>query len=283
MKRLSNRYWGIHGIDTNVYGYEMKGKVKWKPGLSDEELKEFENAMGFSFPTPLRNFYKTMNGLNKQGVYYDEDGNASYFPFYYSYPDDLARIKNTINWIYKETKMTEEKIREEGISRIFPIQSHRFIMIDIPTHPILSMFGSDIIFWSENLSQLVALDVFPQLHSKKGFNRFTNKVKVDFWIEEEKKWKAWEAAIPDWLSKGTMLHTSFRKEFGKGEYYYRVTLVYCDEIYKLTLNKVFVDKKGNSDDNWLLEKEPTFADYDTLKQYVQDELNLAMHQFYRMP
>lgn len=185
LKKLSNRYWGIHGIDDNVYGYEMKGAVKWKPGLSDEELKEFETTMGFSFPTPLRNFYKTMNGLNKQGIYYDENGKASYFPFYYSYPDDLALIKDRINWIYEATGMTEEKIREKGISRIFPVTAHRFIMIDIPTHPILSMYGNDIIFWSDNLSQLVALDIFPKLNSKKGFYRFTSKVEVKFWLNEK--------------------------------------------------------------------------------------------------
>ena len=110
--------------------------------------------MGFSFPAPLWNFYKTMNGLTKPGSnLYGNDGTLPVFrPLFYAFPDNIPLIKEQIECIYAATCIKEKELKGLGISKIFPVFQHRFMLVDHLEHPILSMCGDDIIYWAENLS-----------------------------------------------------------------------------------------------------------------------------------
>ena len=68
IKKESEIFWADTFPDKGIYGFQIQQDAKWRQGLSETELHEFENSIGFSFPTPLRNFYKTMNGITKQGI-----------------------------------------------------------------------------------------------------------------------------------------------------------------------------------------------------------------------
>ena len=118
--------------------------------------------MGFSFPTPLRNFYKTTNGLTKQGInIYGSDGTPfSFRSVFYSYPDDIELIQEQIDWIYEATSVKKKNLESLEVSRIFPVYGHRFMLVDIPGNPILSMYGDDIIYYADNLSKLLANEIF---------------------------------------------------------------------------------------------------------------------------
>ena len=92
---------------TNYYsGIKFSQNQSGKKGLSEEQLQEFEKVMGFEFPLPLRNFYLTMNGLDKPciNVYGNSGEDAAFQPIFYSFPDDLDLIKENIDWIYKKNK-----------------------------------------------------------------------------------------------------------------------------------------------------------------------------------
>lgn len=128
--------------------------AKWLPGLSEETLKAFETAIGFSFPVPLRNFYRTMNGLDRPYIVTDGEGDRQEYHWYYSYPRDLDRIRDTIKRVYDSCHITSAMGKARGISRIFPVWGHRFMMIDEPGHPILSMCGDDIVFFAFTLAEL---------------------------------------------------------------------------------------------------------------------------------
>ena len=112
--------------------------------------------------SPLWNFYKTMNGLTKPGInLYGNSGTPPAFrPVFYSYPDDLQLIKKNIDWIYEATSVRREELEGLGVSRIFPVFQHRFMLVDITGNPILSMYGDDIIYYAENLSKLLANEIF---------------------------------------------------------------------------------------------------------------------------
>ena len=80
-----------------------------------------------------------MNGLDKPGInIYGSDGTPFRFrPIFYSYPEDLPLIQEMIDWIYEANELSLEKITQDGISRIFPISGHRFMLIDSRGNPML--------------------------------------------------------------------------------------------------------------------------------------------------
>ena len=163
IKSKSEKFWAETLPDKDIYGFQIQQDTKWLQGLSDTAIQEFEKHAGFSFPSALRNFYKTMNGLTKPGInIYGNDGTPAVFrSVFYSYPDDLKLIQDQIEWIYEATSVKREDIESlKEISRIFPVYQHRFMLIDIPGNPILSMYGDDIIYYAENLSKLLAKEIF---------------------------------------------------------------------------------------------------------------------------
>jgi hypothetical protein len=178
-KRISEQYWETVILDKEVYGYQIQPSSKWKSGLSDADLKKFELAMGFTFPEPLANFYKVMNGLDRPGIDISDNENDFRSQFY-SFPDDLNLIKDQIVWIYEAKSISHEDILGSGISRIFPIFSHRFTLIDIPGNPVLSMWGDDIIYWADNISKLLISDVF-KLSDSKEPSQVQRDIK--FWLD----------------------------------------------------------------------------------------------------
>ena len=187
IKKESERFWRDTSVNKKIYGFQIQRDSAWRKGLSDAELWEFENAIGFTFPTTLRNFYKTMNGLTKQGInIYGNDGSPhSFRPVFYSYPDDIELIKDQIRWIYGATSVNPDKLNRLGISRVFPVYGHRFMLIDMPDNPILSMHGSDIIYWTDNLSKLLAIEIFSgAIYNVSNFESPPqSRQEIKFWLD----------------------------------------------------------------------------------------------------
>ena len=187
IKRESEKFFADTLPNKGIYGFQFQQNSKWRTGLSDTELQEFEKAVGFSFPTPLRNFYPTMNGLTKPGVnLYGSSGTPEAFrSVFYSYPDDLQLIKEQINWIYEATSVKKEDLEGLGVSRIFPVFQHRFMLVDIPGNPILSMYGDDIIYYAENLSKLLANEIFAGvIYNVSDFESPPQtQPEIKFWLE----------------------------------------------------------------------------------------------------
>ncbi|MCO5238380.1 MAG: SMI1/KNR4 family protein [Chitinophagaceae bacterium] len=187
VKKESEIFWADTSPNKGIYGFQIQQDSKWRQGLNDTELQEFENSIGFSFPTPLRNFYKTMNGLTKQGInLYGNNGTQPAFrSVFYSYPDDLKLIQEQIEWIYEATSVKKEDLESLNVSRIFPVYGHRFMLVDIPGNPILSMYGDDIIFYAENLSKLLANEIFSGvIYNVSDFESPPNsQPEIKFWLD----------------------------------------------------------------------------------------------------
>ena len=185
IKNLSEQYWSVTQPNKNIYGFQIQENTIWNPGLSDADLQEFQDAIGFTFPEPLKNFYKVMNGLSKPGInLYGSDGTKPILnPVFYSYPKDLEEIKNLIKWIYDANLVLENDLSELNISRIFPVCWHRFVLIDVSGNPILSMYGDDIIYWSDNLCKLLANELFENIYNVHDFE--SKIANIPFWLDEK--------------------------------------------------------------------------------------------------
>jgi hypothetical protein len=187
IKILSEKQWKQIKIDKSLFGFQIQPNSKWKKGLSETEIKDFEKEMGFEFPSPLRNFYLTMNGLDKKAinVYGDSGEAAELYPLFYSFPDDLEIIKEKIDWIYKQNKIDAAKMQKQKISRIFPVVSHRFMLIDEQGQPILSMYAKDIIYWKDTLSKVIATEIFPDIENEHDFFNISDRKRwAKFWLEK---------------------------------------------------------------------------------------------------
>lgn len=182
IKEQSEKLWEHITLDS-CYGFQIQEGSKWKEGLTDSQISSFEEEMGFSFSETLRNYYKVMNGLDKPGinVYGYSDVPFAYQPKFYSYPDDVELIKEYINWIFNANNTNYDKLKEIGASHIFPIYGHRFMLLDTPGNPILSMHGDDIIYWSRDIFQLLDIDIFNKSGDRmKDADEIINK--IEFWL-----------------------------------------------------------------------------------------------------
>lgn len=189
IKSTTEDDWAATTLAKHIYGFQIQENSKWRIGLSDAEIAEFERVVGHAFPTPLKNFYRTMNGLTKPGInIYGNDGTPfAYRPVFYSFPEDLPLLQEMIKWIYDANGVDAEKISQDGISRIFPISGHRFMLIDIAENPILSMHGNDIIYWADNLSKFLANDLVGNIWNISDFESVgKDSSEVKFWLDEER-------------------------------------------------------------------------------------------------
>ena len=181
IKTLSEQKW--RNITLNeCWGFQIQENSIWNSGLSEKELNEFQKQMGFEFPESLKNFYRTMNGLNKLGINISGDlntQNPTYRPTFYSYPDDLELMKEQINWILDSNEINIQDIKKGKAPFIFPYFGHRFLIID-SNEQVLSMHGDDIIPWADNLAKGILKDILELYDGEFSINEFKP---IKYWLE----------------------------------------------------------------------------------------------------
>ena len=181
IKTLSEQEWKNVTLDE-CWGFQIQKNSIWNDGLSEKELNDFQKQIGLEFPESLRNFYKTMNGLNKSGINVSGDlknENPTYRSTFYSYPDDLELIKEQINWILDSNEISIQDIEKGRAPFIFPYFGHRFLIVD-SNEQVLSMYGDDIIPWADNLSKGILKDI---LELNDGELKIDEFKPIKFWLE----------------------------------------------------------------------------------------------------
>ncbi|MEZ4673995.1 MAG: SMI1/KNR4 family protein [Caldilineaceae bacterium] len=161
-RRVSEQSWE-HMVPGPSYGYQIQQGTRWLPGLSETEIEAYELEMGFRFPPIYRAFLRHMNGTDKPAVnVYGYSGlDYAYGPGFYAYPRNLDKVREMINWIYEDNGLTHERVEQEGIPRFMPIIAHRCLIVDrCARHPVLSMYGNDVVFWSTCLQRFLASHLF---------------------------------------------------------------------------------------------------------------------------
>jgi hypothetical protein len=184
LKVASEQVWVQALIHHHIYGFQIQPGTCWLPGLTEHEIGHYEAELGFAFPTIYKLFLKQMNGTDKFAVnVYGESGTPyAYAPAYYSYPRDIAIVRDYIDWVYKEFDITPEDVDQQQIPHILPITGHRFLVMDRgETHAVLSMYGRDTIIYAPSLQAFLVNDIFDN-HS---FEVPDSAINVRFWLEDE--------------------------------------------------------------------------------------------------
>ncbi|MDR0434573.1 MAG: hypothetical protein LBH21_05850 [Gracilibacteraceae bacterium] len=166
-------------MNKKIYGFQIQKETKWKNGLSENQLAEFQGIMGYEFPEILRDYYTVMNGVDMDqiNVYGNSGLPCAYSKILYSFPDEVNIIKDLIQWIYAENAINEYEMKDRNISRIFPIYRHKFMLIDHDQHPVLSMYGNDIILYANSI-----IDLFNREFGKNKI-KLNYNVNIKYWLD----------------------------------------------------------------------------------------------------
>jgi hypothetical protein len=185
LKKTSEQIWESVEIERGVFGFQTQRETKWLEGLMEEEIKDFESELGFQFPEIYKFYLRNMNGTDKpaKNIYGTEEI-VDFAPNFYSYPRDLEIIRDKIKWIYEEFAIDEDKVKREKIPHIIPIVGHRFLIADnCAEHPVLSMYGKDVIVYAPNLQSFFVGHVF-----RKDLNISTESAfEIKFWLDADRE------------------------------------------------------------------------------------------------
>ncbi len=184
LKETSERAWATIPLKENIYGFQIQAGTRWNPGLSTDQIRQYEATLGFTFSEIFKQYLKVMNGTEPKTInIYARREPPRYGSGFYAYPQDLEEIKDYIQWIYEECHVTPEQVDREGIPHIIPIIGHRFLVVDrCPTNPVLSMHGSDIIPYSANLMNFLVDDIFFNARQDPSL---PDDLEVKFWLNFE--------------------------------------------------------------------------------------------------
>lgn len=186
LKIKSEAYWKTLELNESIYGFQTQKGTLWNKGLTEDQIASFEAEVGVEFPEGLKNYYRVMNGVNLPAIniYGNSGEKPTYSNSFYSYPEDVARIKERIQWIYESKNVTVNELKKNDISRIFPVFGHRYLLVDDENGTILSMYEDDIIYWADNISKLLAIEIFQGLELPNEFQENPSDAKnIRFWLE----------------------------------------------------------------------------------------------------
>ena len=186
IKRFCEKHWEGIKIKEMLIGFQIQPHTKWRKGLSEEELSNFEKDAGISFPFVLKNFYRTMNGLDKPAVnvYSDVSHKHIYHPYYYSYPEDIQFIKDQIEAVFIKNGLTDNDLLICDISRIFPVGPDTYLLVDVIPCPVIYTDGDEVVFRADSLSKFIVTDIFENIENHWEYDLDPNNVpKINYWSE----------------------------------------------------------------------------------------------------
>ncbi len=186
LKVKSESYWAETELDPNIYGFQIQKNTKWKKGLSEEEIEAFQKVIDIKFQEGLKNFYRVMKGVDRPSInIYGSSGEETrYEQRFYSFPEDVEKITQMLDWIYDANGISKSNLEETEISKIFPIYAHRFVLTDTKENTVLSMYGDDIIFWADNISKSMCVDLFDNIENISDFESNPDACpEIKFWLD----------------------------------------------------------------------------------------------------
>lgn len=150
-------------------------QIKFAPGLTAEEMERVEATYQVSFPKSYRNYLMQALPVEK-GFYNWRDFSA----------ENVEKIKKVMNYP-KECLLAEaedaDAIRERIAKApvLLPVYAHRYMPVTGEENPpVLSVHGTDIIYYGENLSDYLKVESGEKRQTDIAFERI---VPVEFWSE----------------------------------------------------------------------------------------------------
>ena len=166
---VSEEKWRSASIRAHLWGFQFQLDTRWNPGLSDEAIAQFESEVEASFPRDFRLFLEEMNGTDKPAV--DVRGSSGephrFGPGFYSFPRDLRRVQELIDFVHRGRTELCATLREEGFelsdeAALVPVYAHRYVVCAPNTEscPVLSIWdSSDAIVYGKSLKDYLEREV----------------------------------------------------------------------------------------------------------------------------
>jgi len=161
-------------------------------GLDETEIKEIENCYQIHFPEELKKFYNEVLPIS-DGFYNWRDfseKNIEKIKEKILYPSkEIIENIEMIDWQKKwgplpknSTEKYDYILKKISASQpLIPLYGHRYLANQFSyNNPVFSIYGSDIIYYGENLTQYFMIEFKYEKHSTIDYNRIK---KVDFWSD----------------------------------------------------------------------------------------------------
>lgn len=154
-KQATEAKWHLKSIDPTIYGFQFQEGTRWNPGLSDEQIADYEVALEVHFPHDFKALLREMNGtdlptLNVYG-YCGEPHRHSVGV--YSYPRDLELIKQRIEHISASRAEIASDLAEQGFellpeAKLVPVFAHRSVICssNLDSSIVLSIVVHDTLY-----------------------------------------------------------------------------------------------------------------------------------------
>ena len=155
-----------------ISGFSSWRGAQWLPGLDPSQIAQYESELGARFPDDFRRMLGRLNGtayppqnFHKEFVGVDRPPRNVY-----SYPRDMARVREAIGWLDWDNSRTEVQLvleedgyRLEDQAVLVPVNGHRYIVcgMDPATSTVLSIMGTDAIVFAENLREYLEREFLP--------------------------------------------------------------------------------------------------------------------------
>lgn len=163
LKRTTEAKWCEQTLNPNLVGFQFQRGTRWKPGLPEKTIAEYENYLSIRFPNDFRAFLRVMNGtdLPTLNIY----GSCGETPResigVYSYPRDIKIVEQRIEDIHTwrpelERTMAEQSFQLRSDAALMPIYIHRYVVCgsDLGESPVLSIHGAtDAIVYGHSLGE----------------------------------------------------------------------------------------------------------------------------------
>ncbi|MFG0314738.1 MAG: hypothetical protein ACF8LL_11235, partial [Phycisphaerales bacterium] len=158
LKAKTESRWAERELEA-VYAFQIQQGTRWKPGLTPEQIRDYEQDVGFEFTPELRLFLSVLNGFDRPGlnVYAFSGIPPIERVICYSYPRDLELVREMI----ARVEMVQDEILpdlQEATSRIWtrpvrfmPIYAHRFVVCPPNPGVVCSIMDDDAIVFADDL------------------------------------------------------------------------------------------------------------------------------------
>lgn len=169
----TEEHWRETQIRDQIWGFQIQPGTRWNPGLSNEEISEYELAIDVHFSTEFRAYLQEMNGTGKPSL--DVRGGSAEIhrlrPGFYSYPRDIELLRGLISAANEDrAQLAVTLFEEQGFilrddAKLIPIYAHRYVVCtpDSDSSPVLSIWDStDAIVYGNNLKEYLQKEIFPR-------------------------------------------------------------------------------------------------------------------------
>ena len=167
----------------------LKNCIELQNGLSRKEIDTIESLYGFSFPTPLKDFYMEVLPVGN-GFYNWRDFDANnIFAIQYMMKLPRKNFMENLEW-YEEIQSDMGDIANrkrlvggiiDAAPLLIPIRAHRYIPIcSLKEYPVISVHGLDVIYYGRNLYEYLEIEFGLKRHKDIDFSSIEY---IPFWSD----------------------------------------------------------------------------------------------------